>query len=161
MNSQNLDDTNPLRATANSSPMLQQTSSCLQIRRSSDKSSRLSSGHILPDPKKKSPSSESRTFMSYYSENGGLLYRSYSSGHLRKRSIFCDELDLWFPAPLYPWCCTHAMITPCLMGISLTDMRLTKRVIDFGGRRYIITSKLGALIAALVSDVNHRIVGPS
>ena len=111
MNSQNLDDTKPLRATANSSPMLQQTSPCLQIRRSSDKPSRLSSGHILPDPKNKSPSSESRTFMSYYSENGGLLYRSYSSGHLRKISIFCDELVV--PSASIPMllhaCCDYAM----------------------------------------------------
>ena len=31
----------------------------------------------LSDPKKQPPSSKSRTSMSYYSENGGLLYRSY------------------------------------------------------------------------------------
>ena len=33
----------------------------------------------LCDPKKRPPSNESRTSMSYYSENGGLLYRSYIS----------------------------------------------------------------------------------
>ena len=38
----------------------------------------------LCDPKKRPPSSESRTSMSYYSENGGLLYRSYLPGHLLK-----------------------------------------------------------------------------
>ena len=31
----------------------------------------------LSDPKKQPPSGESRMFMSYYSENGGLLYRSF------------------------------------------------------------------------------------
>ena len=46
----------------------------------------------LCDPKKRPPVSESRTSMSYYSENGGLLYRSYLPGHLRKRSTFCDQL---------------------------------------------------------------------
>ena len=45
----------------------------------------------LCDPKKRPPSSESRTSMSYYSENGGLLYRSYLPGHLRKRSTFRDQ----------------------------------------------------------------------
>ena len=33
--------------------------------------------------KKQPPSSESRMSMSYYSENKGLLYRFYLSGHLR------------------------------------------------------------------------------
>ena len=46
----------------------------------------------LCDPKKRPPSNESRTSMSYYSENGGLLYRSYLPGHLRKRSTFRDQL---------------------------------------------------------------------
>ena len=46
----------------------------------------------LSDPKKKPSSSESRTSMSYYSENEGLLYRSYLPGHLRKRSTFRDQL---------------------------------------------------------------------
>ena len=44
----------------------------------------------LWDLKKRPPSSESRTSMSYYSENEGLLYRSYFPGHLRKRSTFRD-----------------------------------------------------------------------
>ena len=46
----------------------------------------------LCDPKKRPPSNESRTSMSYYSENGGLLYRSYLPGHLRKRRTFRDQL---------------------------------------------------------------------
>ena len=39
------------------------------------------------------------------------------------------------------------MITLFLVDISLTNTRLTKSAIDFGGRRYITTSKLGARIA--------------
>ena len=46
----------------------------------------------LSDPRKLPPSSESRTSISYYSETGGLLYRSYLRGHLRKRSTFRDQL---------------------------------------------------------------------
>ena len=46
----------------------------------------------LSDSKKRPPSSESRTSRSYYSENGGLLYRSYLPDHLRKRSTFRDQL---------------------------------------------------------------------
>ena len=69
----------------------------------------------------------------------------------------CDSQRL----PAYPWCCTHAMITSCLVDISLTNIRLTKCAIDFGGRRYITTSKLGAMTATLVNGVNHRIVGSS
>ena len=114
----------------------------------------------LSDPKKQPPSSESKTSMSYYSENGGLLYRSYLPGHLRKRSTFRDQLVIP-SACIYPWCCTHAMITPCLVDISLTNIPLTKSAIDFGGRRYITTSKLGVRIASLANDVKHRIAGPS
>ena len=46
----------------------------------------------LSNPKNRPPSSESRTPMLYYSENGGLLYRSYLPGHLSKRSTFRDHL---------------------------------------------------------------------
>ena len=46
----------------------------------------------LCNPKKRPPSSKSRTSMSYYSEKGGLLYRSYLPGHLCKRSTFRDQL---------------------------------------------------------------------
>ena len=46
----------------------------------------------LCDPKKRPPSNESRTSMSYYSENGGLLYRSYLPGYLRKRSSSATNL---------------------------------------------------------------------
>ena len=35
------------------------------------------------------------------------------------------------------------MTTLCLVDISLTNTRLSKFAIDFGGRRYITTSKLG------------------
>ena len=45
----------------------------------------------LCDQKKRPRSSESRTSMSYYSENRGLLYRSYLPGHFRKRSPFRDQ----------------------------------------------------------------------
>ena len=46
----------------------------------------------LSGPKKRPPSSGSRTSMPYCSENGDLLYRSYLPGHLRKRSTFRDHL---------------------------------------------------------------------
>ena len=46
----------------------------------------------LSDPKNQPLSSESRTSMSYYSENGGLLYKYYLPGRLRKRSTFRDQL---------------------------------------------------------------------
>ena len=49
--------------------------------------------------------------MSYYSENGGLLYRSYLPGHLRKRSTFRDQLVI--PSACIPMvlhaCHDHAM----------------------------------------------------
>ena len=65
----------------------------------------------LCDPKKRPPSNESRTSMSYYSENGGLLYRSYLPGHLRKRSTFRDQLVI--PSACIPMvlhaCHDHAM----------------------------------------------------
>ena len=65
----------------------------------------------LSDPKKQPLSSESRTSMSYYSENGGLLYRSYLPGHLRKRSTFRHELVI--PSACIPMvlhaCHDHAM----------------------------------------------------
>ena len=66
-----------------------------------------------------------------------------------------------FPAPVYPWCCTHTMITPCLVDISLTNILLIKCAIKFGGQRYITMSKLDAMTAKLVNGVDHRIVGPS
>ena len=65
----------------------------------------------LCDPKKRPPSNESRTSMSYYSENGGLLYRSYLPGHLRKRSTFRDQLVIssaCIPMVLHV-CHDHAM----------------------------------------------------
>ena len=46
----------------------------------------------LSDLKKQPTSNESKASMSYYSKNGGLLYRSYFPGHLRKRSTFRDQL---------------------------------------------------------------------
>ena len=65
----------------------------------------------LCDPKKRPPSSESRTSMSYCSENGGPLYRSYLPGHLRKRSTFRDQLVIpsaCIPTVLHA-CHDHAM----------------------------------------------------
>ena len=65
----------------------------------------------LSHPKKRPPSRESRTSMSYYSENGGLLYRSYLPGHLHKRSTFRDQLVI--PSACVPMvlhaCHDHAM----------------------------------------------------
>ena len=46
----------------------------------------------LSDPKKQLPSSKSKTSMSYYSRNGGLSYKYYLLGRLRKRSAFRDQL---------------------------------------------------------------------
>ena len=53
------------------------------------------------------------------------------------------------------------MITLCLVDISLTNTRLTKSAIDFGGRRYITTSKLGSRIARPANVGKHRIASPS
>ena len=53
------------------------------------------------------------------------------------------------------------MITLCLVDISLTNTRLTKSAIDFGGRRYTMTSKLGARIAMPTNDGKHRLADPS
>ena len=53
------------------------------------------------------------------------------------------------------------MITPCLVDISLTNIRLTKCAIHFGGRRYTTTSKLGVAIVTFVNGGNHHIVEPS
>ena len=53
------------------------------------------------------------------------------------------------------------MITPCLVDTSLTNIRLTKSAIDFGGRRYIATSKLGARIARPANVGRHRTADPS
>ena len=65
----------------------------------------------LYDPKKRPPSSVSRTSMWYDSENGGLLYRSYLPGHLCKRSTFRDQLVI--PSACIPMvlhaCHDHAM----------------------------------------------------
>ena len=65
------------------------------------------------DPKKQPPSSESRTPMSYHSENRGLLYsRSYLPGHLRKISTFFRD-QLVIPSACIPMvlhaCHDHAM----------------------------------------------------
>ena len=65
----------------------------------------------LSDLKKQPSSSESRTFMSYYSEYGDLLYRSYLPGHLRKRRKFRDQLVIasaCIPMVLHA-CRDHAM----------------------------------------------------
>ena len=53
------------------------------------------------------------------------------------------------------------MITLCLVNISLRNTRLTKSTIEFGGRRYIAMSKLGARIARPANVGKHRIAGPS
>ena len=65
----------------------------------------------LCDPKKRPPLNESKTSMSYYSENGGLLYRSYLPGHLHTRSTFRDQLVIpsaCIPIVLHA-CHDHAM----------------------------------------------------
>ena len=53
------------------------------------------------------------------------------------------------------------MIKQSLVDISLTNIRLTKCAIDYGGRRYITTSKLGVVTAKLVNGEIHHIVEPS
>ena len=53
------------------------------------------------------------------------------------------------------------LISPVIFVKEVRYIRLTKCAIDFGGRRYITTSKIGAMTAKLVNGVNHRIVGPS
>ena len=53
------------------------------------------------------------------------------------------------------------MITPCQVDILLANIRLAKCTIDFGGRRYITTPKIGAMTAKHVNGVNHDIVSPS
>ena len=60
----------------------------------------------LSDPKKQPPSSESGTSMSYYSENGVLLYGSYLPDHLRKKSTFRDQ-------PVIPSACIPMMLHAC------------------------------------------------
>ena len=60
----------------------------------------------LSDPKKQPSSNESRTSMSYYSENGSLLYRSYLPGHLRERSTFRNQLVI-------PSACVPMMLHAC------------------------------------------------
>ena len=79
--------------------------------------------------------------------------------------IFVKEvrsaINLRFPAPVSPWCYTNAMITLCLVDISFTNTRLTKPAIDFGGRRHITTSQLGARIVMPANDGKHGIADPS
>ena len=48
------------------------------------------------------------------------------------------------------------MIPPCLVDILLTNTRLTKSAIDFGGRLYITTSKLDVRTIMPANDVPHR-----
>ena len=52
-------------------------------------------------------------------------------------------------------------MTPCLVDILLTNKRLAKCAIDFGGRRYTTTPKIGAITAQHANGVNYRIVWPS
>ena len=97
--------------------------------------------------------------MSYYSENGGVLYRCYLPGHLCKRSTFRDQLVI--PSACIPMMLHACLITLCLVDISLTNTRLIKSAVDFGGRRYITTSKLGVRIVMPANDGKLRIAGPS
>ena len=53
------------------------------------------------------------------------------------------------------------MITLFLVDISLTNTRLTMSAIDFGGRRYTTTSKLGARTVMPANVGKHHIAGPS
>ena len=61
------------------------------------------------DPKKRPPSSESRTSTSYCSENGGLLYRSHLPVHLRKRRTFREQLGIPSACMVLHACHDHAM----------------------------------------------------
>ena len=67
----------------------------------------------LSSPKKQPPSSESKTSTSYYSENGGLLYRFYLPWHLRKISTFRDQLVI--PSDFIPMV-PHACHDPAMSG---------------------------------------------
>ena len=84
---------------------------------------------------------------------------SYLPGHLRKRSTLRDQLMI--PSACIPMvlhaCHDHAMSD----GHLAPNTRLTKSAIEFAGRRYITTSKLGVRIAMHANDVKHRIAGPS
>ena len=81
----------------------------------------------LCDPKKRPPSSESRSSLSYYSENGGLLYRSYLPGHLRKRSTFRDQLVI--PSACIPMV-LHACHDQAMSGGHLAYKRTFDKVRD-------------------------------
>ena len=73
--------------------------------------------------------------------------------------MFCDELVIPSASiPMVAHACRDHAISDGYLAYKHT---FDKCVIDFGGRRYITTSKRVALIAALVSDVNHRVVGRS
>ena len=95
----------------------------------------------LCDPKKRPPSGESRTSMSHYSENGGLLYRSYLPGHLRKRSTFPDQLVI--PSACVPMV-LHACHDHAMTGGHLAYKHTFDKVHD---RFWFATSNLGARIA--------------
>ena len=113
----------------------------------------------LSDSKKRPPSSESRTSMSYYSENGGLLYRSYLLGHLRKRSTFRDQLVI--PSACMPMV-LHACHDHAMSGGHLAYKLTFDEVPDiFWWPTLHHDSKLGARIARPANVGKHHIAGPS
>ena len=114
----------------------------------------------LSDPNQQPPSSESRTSMSYYyNENGGLLYRSYLPGHLRKRRTFRDQLVIasaCIPMVLHA-CHDHAM-----SGGHLAYKYTFDKVRDrFWWPTLHHDVKTWCQIAMPANDVKHRIAGPT
>ena len=97
--------------------------------------------------------------MSHYNENRGLFYRSYLPGHLRQRSASRDQLVI--PSACIPMV-LHACHAHVMSGGHFAYKYTFDNVRDsFGGRRYIMTSKLNFIIATLANDVKDRIVGRS
>ena len=161
-----LTTSNPLRATANFS-LVQQTSSCQSIQRSSDKPNRLSSGHNLniyatrrSDRYQASQERLCRTIVKTGAFYIGLISPVIFVKEVRcKRSTFRDQLVI--PSTCIPMV-LHACYDHAMSGGHLAyNTRLTKSTIGFGGRRYIATSKLGARIARPANVGKQRTAGPS
>ena len=97
--------------------------------------------------------------MSYYSENEGLLYRSYLPGHLRKRSTFRDQLVI--PSACIPMV-LHACHDHAMSGGHLAYKHTFDKVRDrFWWPTLHRDVKLGARIAKPANVGRHRTAGPS
>ena len=105
-----LTKSNPLRAAANISTDVFMSIDPEKLRQAQQAEFGPYFEHLC-DPKKRLPSSLSRTSLSHYSQNGDLIYRPYLPGHLRKRSTFRDQLVILstcIPMVLHA-CHGHAM----------------------------------------------------